>query len=99
MIYLDNAATTFPKPDCVNAEMAKCIREYCGNPGRSGHILSLRASEKIYECRQTLASFFGSDKPENVVFTLNTTYALNLAIKSLYTPGPLWCSSRSSSCC
>lgn len=87
MIYLDNAATTFPKPDCVNAEMTKCIREYCGNPGRSGHILSLRASEKIYECRQTLASFFGSDKPENVVFTLNATYALNLAIKSLYTPG------------
>lgn len=86
MIYLDNAATTFPKPDCAVAEMTKCIREYCGNPGRSGHRLSLRASEKIYECRQTLASFFGSDNPENVVFTLNTTYALNLAIKSLYTP-------------
>lgn len=86
MIYLDNAATTFPKPDCVASEMTKCIREYCGNPGRSGHSLSLRASEKIYECRQTLAAFFGSDKPENVVFTLNTTYALNLAIKSLYMP-------------
>lgn len=87
MIYLDNAATTFPKPDCVAAEITKCIREYCGNPGRSGHILSLRASEKIYACRQTLADFFGSDKPENVVFTLNTTYALNMAIKSLYVRG------------
>ena len=87
MIYLDNAATTFPKPPCMTAEISRCIREYCGNPGRSGHILSLRASEKIYECRQALAELFGSDKPENIVFTLNTTYALNLAIKTLYKSG------------
>lgn len=87
MIYLDNAATTFPKPECVTAEIAKCIREYCGNPGRSGHIMSMRASEKIYECRQTIADFFGSENPENVIFTLNTTYALNMAIKSLYVHG------------
>ena len=86
MIYLDNAATTFPKPPCVLEEMRRCINEYCGNPGRSGHFMSIKAAEKIYECRETLASFFGSDKPENVVFTLNTTYALNLAIISLYEP-------------
>lgn len=84
MIYLDNAATTFPKPTCLSAEIEKCIKQYCGNPGRSGHILSLKASEKIYQCRETLASFFGSSHPENVIFTLNTTYALNLAIKCLY---------------
>lgn len=84
MIYLDNAATTFPKPACLTAEISKCIKQYCGNPGRSGHVLSLKASEKIYECRETLAAFFGSSHPENVVFTLNTTYALNMAIKSLY---------------
>ena len=87
MIYLDNAATTFPKPACMGAEIFRCIREYCGNPGRSGHILSIKASEKIYECRTAIANFFGSQKPENVVFTLNTTYALNMAIKTLYQPG------------
>lgn len=87
MIYLDNAATTFPKPPGMATEITRCIREYCGNPGRSGHVLSLRASEKIYECRQALADLFGSNKPENVIFTLNTTYALNLAIKTLYKSG------------
>ena len=84
MIYLDNAATTFPKPECLVREIKKCINSYGGNPGRSGHFLSLKASEKIYDCRETLASFFGSSYPENVIFTLNTTYALNIAIKCLY---------------
>ncbi len=84
MIYLDNAATTFPKPVCMLEELERCISRYCGNPGRSGHILSVKAAEKIYECRETLADFFGSTHPENVVFTLNTTHAINIAIKSLY---------------
>jgi len=87
MIYLDNAATTFPKPECVVSEIKKCITEYCGNPGRSGHILSLRAAEKVFACREALSSFFGSSKPENVIFTLNTTYAINLAIEMFYEPG------------
>lgn len=87
MIYLDNAATTFPKPRCMIEALNKCILEYCGNPGRSGHHMSQKAAEKIYECRCTLASFFGSDKPENVVFTSNTTEALNIAIKGLYKKG------------
>lgn len=87
MIYFDNAATTFPKPRSMSVEIERCIREYCGNPGRSGHILSIKAAEKIYECRETLSDFFGSDKPENVVFTMNTTYALNIAVKTLYKPG------------
>lgn len=87
MIYLDNAATTFPKPQCMISEINRCISEYCGNAGRSGHYMSLKASEKIYECRETLANFFGTSKPENVVFTLNTTYALNIAIKSYFTHG------------
>ncbi len=87
MIYLDNAATTFPKPECVSAEIRRCMREYCGNPGRSGHALSVKAAEKIYACRVELAEFFGAAKPENVVFTSNTTYALNMAIKALYPRG------------
>lgn len=82
MIYLDNAATTFPKPLCVTDEITRCIKKYCGNPGRSSHALSIKSAEKIYEARGLLAKIFEADE-ENVVFTLNTTYALNLAIKSL----------------
>lgn len=86
MIYFDNAATTFPKPDAVYNEVKRCMTEYCGNPGRGSHKLSIAASEKIYECRCQIAEFFHSDYPENVVFTYNTTYALNLAIKTLLAP-------------
>ena len=83
MIYLDTAATTCPKPASVSAEVARCIRSYCGNPGRGSHALSRSAAEKIYECREEAASFFGLDAPENVIFTVNTTAALNMAIKGL----------------
>lgn len=82
MIYLDNAATTFPKPQCVIEEMNKCLKKYCGNPGRSSHSLSIKSAEKIYETRELLAELFDANA-ENVVFTYNTTYALNIAIKSL----------------
>ena len=81
IVYLDNAATTFPKPRSVLAETAKCIRYYCGNPGRSSHALAKAAAEKIYECRERTADFFASDAPERVIFTMNATYALNAAIK------------------
>ena len=69
MIYLDNAATTFPKPASVYEEMSRCIQKYCGNPGRSAHKLSQKSSEKIFECRTLLAEMFNTDV-ENVVFTL-----------------------------
>lgn len=84
MIYLDNAATTFPKPECVIREMSKCMREYCGNPGRGSHSMALAASSKIYECRALAAQLFSCENPENVVFTMNTTYAINMAVKSLF---------------
>ena len=80
MIYFDNAATTFPKPLCVSDEISKCIKKYCGNPGRSSHALSIKSAEKIYDTRCLLAEMFGAEA-ENVVFTYNTTYALNIAIK------------------
>ncbi|MBQ0010882.1 MAG: aminotransferase class V-fold PLP-dependent enzyme [Ruminococcus sp.] len=83
MIYFDNAATTFPKPPAVTEEMVRCMREYGGNAGRSGHVLAVRAAEAIYDCRAELAAFFGITKPENVVFTANTTGALNLVIGGL----------------
>ena len=83
MIYLDNAATSFPKPREVVSEVQRCITRYCGNPGRSSHKLALAAADKIYETREKIAAFFNSNKPENVIFTPNATYALNLAIKGL----------------
>lgn len=82
MIYFDNAATTFPKPNCVSEEISRCIKKYCGNPGRSSHKLSIKSAEKIYETRVLLSEMFNSE-PENVAFTYNTTYAINIAIKSL----------------
>ncbi len=87
MIYLDNAATTFPKPECVIKEVRHCIRDYCGNPGRGSHSMALAAAAKIYECREEAADLLGLPSPEGVVFTLNTTYALNIAIKSLAKDG------------
>ena len=87
MIYLDNAATTFPKPSAVTDEVIRCIKTYCGNPGRGSHFMARRAAEVIYEAREALSSLVGHKNPEGCVFTLNTTYALNIAIKSLVAKG------------
>lgn len=87
MIYLDNAATSFPKPHRVISALNECLRAYCGNPGRSSHRLSLRAAEKIYEVRELVSDFIGGESPESVVFTPNATHSLNLAIKT-YISGP-----------
>lgn len=87
MIYLDNAATSFPKPRCVTEEQARCMRYYCGNPGRGSHQLAMAAAEKIYECRTEVAELFGSNAPENVAFTMNTTMALNTVIKGFLRVG------------
>ena len=86
MIYLDNAATSFPKPRSVIREVTRCIKVYCGNPSRSSHVLAIRAAEEVYLAREAVAEFFGSENPERVVFTTNTTYALNIAIKCLLKP-------------
>lgn len=82
MVYLDNAATTFPKPRRVIAALDECVRSYCGNPGRSSHRLSIKACEKIYDTRQQICSLLDFQQEEKVVFTQNATYALNLAIKT-----------------
>lgn len=79
-IYFDNAATTIGKPECVLRAMHTALDKF-GNPGRSGHDLSLNAAAEIYECRKAVCRLFGCDKPERVVFTYNATYALNMAIK------------------
>lgn len=82
MTYLDNAATTFPKPSSVITAFKNAIQLYGGNPGRSSHYLSREAARLIFECREEIASLF-KGSPENVVFTQNATYALNIAINSL----------------
>ena len=88
LIYLDNAATSYPKPPSVVESVAACMTNRGGNPGRGSHALALAAAEDIYACRALAADFFGiSAHPENVIFTLNTTHALNLAIKGMLTEG------------
>lgn len=79
-VYLDNAATTFPKPDSVYRYADSFVRNKCGNPGRGSHMLALSASDELYKTREALASLFSAE-PENIAFTMNTTYAINLAVK------------------
>lgn len=86
-IYFDHAATSWPKPPQVLAAMRTAVTEKGGNPGRSGHVLSLRASRAIYECREEVCRLFSFEHPERVIFTSNTTYALNMAIKGLVGKG------------
>jgi cysteine desulfurase family protein len=81
MIYLDNASTTYPKPENVYTEMDRCLRKYCANPGRGAHALARTAAEAVSETRAALARFFNFDYPERIVFTKNATEALNIAIK------------------
>ena len=82
-VYLDNAATTFPKPPAVLTEVGTCIRRYCGNPGRGSHPLAMSSAERIFECRSAIADFLGADSLESIVFTMNTTYAINLFLKGI----------------
>ena len=82
MINFDNAATTFPKPNSVKSAVISGLTVYGGNPGRSGHKLSMDTAAAIYNERDRIAKFFGAIT-ENVIFTLNCTHALNLAIKGV----------------
>ncbi len=80
MIYLDNAATSFPKPDCVKRAVWNSLTEPLGNPGRSGHSYSKKSADIVFSTRESLARLLQFDKPENIVFTSSATHALNLAI-------------------
>lgn len=82
MVYFDNAATTFPKPGRVVDSVNEGILRFGGNPGRSGHRMSMRAAQKVYDVREKAALLFGTDV-ECVIFTNNCTSALNMAIKGL----------------
>ncbi len=86
MIYFDNAATGGFKPDSVINAVSAAMK-FGANPGRSGHKLSLACSERVYECRKLLCSFFGGYGYERTVFTKNCTEALNVAILGTIKPG------------
>ncbi|MCQ5143080.1 aminotransferase class V-fold PLP-dependent enzyme [Enterocloster bolteae] len=87
MIYLDNAATTFRKPEAVYHAVDECLRGYCANPGRSGHMPAARASREVYRTRECIAGMFGIANPEQVIFTSNGTDALNLALHGVLRQG------------
>ncbi|MDF2567723.1 MAG: cysteine desulfurase family protein [Oscillospiraceae bacterium] len=86
VIYFDNAATTFPKPQNVVHAVQEAVIIYGGNPGRSGHSLSMKTAKAIFDTRQKIADFFGCEV-ENAVFTFNCTHSLNMAIKGILSDG------------
>lgn len=87
MIYLDNAATSYPKPKEVGQAMMYFLEKVGANPGRSSHRLSIESGRILYQARESLAELFNVDDPLRIIFTLNVTEALNLALKGLLRPG------------
>lgn len=87
MVYLDNAATSFPKPDEVYAALDRFARHALANPGRAGHKMALAAEHTLDDARHRLNRFFNGRNPDRWVFTLNGTDALNMAIKGVLRDG------------
>lgn len=84
MIYFDNAATSWPKPEIVYEKTMEAMKDFGANPGRSGHAMSLKMDREIFTARAKVAEFFGGDNPLNLIFSKNCTDALNIAIKGAY---------------
>lgn len=87
MIYLDNAATSFPKPPQVIRAMTDALQNFGANPGRGGHQLALQAGRMVEKCREAAASLLGVSSPERVIFTRNCTESLNIAITGILHKG------------
>ena len=87
MIYLDNAATSFPKPEGVYRAMDAFARTSLANPGRSGHKMALAAEHALDDARLRLSKFLGGNDPDRVIFTHNGTDSLNMAIKGTLEAG------------
>jgi len=87
MIYLDNAATSYPKPKEVGQAMMYFLEKVGATPGRSSHRLSIESARILYQARESLAELFNVDDPLRIIFTLNVTEALNLTLKGLLWPG------------
>jgi len=87
MIYLDNAATSYPKPEPVYQALDRFARQSLANPGRAGHKMALAAERTLDEGRHRLNQFFNGKEPDRFIFTLNCTDALNMAFKGLLGDG------------
>lgn len=87
MIYMDNAATSFPKPEAVYNEMDKCLRTYCANPGRGSHTMSVASAATVITTRERIAKLLKIEDSLNISFTKNATEALNIAICGCLSPG------------
>ena len=86
MIYLDNAATSFRKPEEVLEAVMEAMR-HSGNASRGTHSAAISASQSVYEARRRLAAFFHCERADHVIFTQNSTEALNIALYGLLSPG------------
>src|SRR5580704_13644993 len=87
MIYLDNAATSFPKPEAVYQALDRFARQSLANPGRAGHKMAVEAERALGDGRHVLNQFFHGEGPERFVFTLNCTDGLNMAFKGVLQEG------------
>jgi cysteine desulfurase family protein len=87
VIYLDNAATSFPKPESVYVALDHFARHSLANPGRAGHKMALAAEHTLDDARHRLNRFFNGKNPDRWIFTLNGTDALNMAFKGVLTDG------------
>ncbi|MFM1653492.1 aminotransferase class V-fold PLP-dependent enzyme [Brevibacillus sp. B_LB10_24] len=85
--YLDNAASSWPKPPEVKLAMAEVIEDYAANPGRGGHTLAMKAGKVLFQTRAQLSRLFGISNPNDLFFYMNATQALNQAIKGFLQPG------------
>ncbi len=85
-LYLDNAATSFPKPSVVHQAMMQYATELGASPGRGGYAEVQEAARLMHQCRERINRLIGGTSPEHVVFTLNTTDSLNLAIRGTLLP-------------
>lgn len=87
MIYLDNAATSFPKPEGVYKRVDDVLRRISGSPGRASHRMAVEADRVVFEARETVAKVINAADASRVAFTKNATEAVNIAIKGLLKPG------------
>src|SRR3972149_3173698 len=87
VVYLDNSATSYPKPESVYKRIDHILRHVGGNPGRSGHRMALDASRVIFEAREAAARLFNIRDASRIAFTKNVTEAINVAFKGILKPG------------
>ena len=87
MIYMDNGATSHPKPPEVIDTMLDVMTNYCANPGRAGHEMAARTAKEIYKARVAVSTLFGIEDPGQLIFTKNCTESLNMALKGILKEG------------